>query len=90
MPLLVFLKKKEDDEEDVVLVCNTKAVLFLPVVLRVAVELGVKKSSDRGGLLSHTSDEVTIMDNLMMSGTASSNQESHELIDEQLLQVLNN
>jgi hypothetical protein len=85
MPLLVFLK---NDEEDDVRLCNTKAVSFLPIVLSVAVELGVKNAYDRGGLLSHTPDEVTIMDNLMMSGTETSNLESQVLFDEQLLQVL--
>jgi hypothetical protein len=83
MPLLVLLKKEAD-----VRVCNMKAVSFLPVVLWVAVEFGVKKSADRGGLLSHTHDGVTIMDSLMMSGTESSNHEYHESFDEQLLQVL--
>jgi hypothetical protein len=84
MPLLVFLKNEKD-----VRVCNTMAVSFLPVVLRVAVELGVKKCANQGGLRSHTHDGVTIMmDSLIMSETKSSNHECHESIDEQLLQVL--
>jgi hypothetical protein len=88
MPLLVLQKYDEDDEEDGVWVCNTKAVSFLPVILSVAVELGVKNSLERGGLLSHTNDGITILDSLMMSGTESRNQKCQESIDEQFLQVL--
>jgi hypothetical protein len=92
MPLLIFLKKEEDDEEDNekgdVLVCNRKAVSFLPIVLRVAVELGVKEPHERGGLLSHTYNDISIMDRLMMSGTEYSKTEYLESIDEQFLQVL--
>ncbi|OEU12597.1 hypothetical protein FRACYDRAFT_243850 [Fragilariopsis cylindrus CCMP1102] len=70
--------------------CNAKAVSFLPLVARLAIEIGVfDEQQSRGGLLFDGEDHpgFRILHNLMRSDQRRS-QEHHEYIDDKYLQVL--
>ena len=69
--------------------CNSKAVPFIPLLVRIAIELGLYEEQNRGGLLIEDEDGANVLQNLMRSDTIErNNQEHHALVDEKYLQVL--
>jgi hypothetical protein len=69
--------------------CNMKAASFIPLVVRLAIELGLFEEQDRGGLLCENNDENNILQYLISSDSPKhDNQERHELVDTKNLQVL--
>jgi hypothetical protein len=66
--------------------CNVKAVSFIPLLLRLAIELGLYEEDERGGLLCED-----VLHHLMASDSPKlelHNQEHHESVDTKYLQVL--
>jgi hypothetical protein len=72
--------------------CNVKTVSFVPVVARLAIELGSFEEQYRGGLLCQDSNSENVLKRLMCTHTVperlESNREHHELADTKYLQVL--
>jgi hypothetical protein len=69
--------------------CNRKAVPFIPLLVRIAIELGLYEEQNRGGLLIEDEDGVNVLQNLMLSDKiVRNNQEHHACVDEKYLQVL--
>jgi hypothetical protein len=72
--------------------CNVKAISFIPIVARVAIELGVlfDGEEERGGLLCYDNENDNVLQNLMNSDfpIQLGNREYHEPIDDKYLQVL--
>jgi hypothetical protein len=69
--------------------CNEKAVYFVPIVARLAIELGLFEEEDRGGLLCQDFEGDNVLQNLMYSDTKLLyNWEHHEHVDDIYLQVL--
>ncbi|OEU12758.1 hypothetical protein FRACYDRAFT_244031 [Fragilariopsis cylindrus CCMP1102] len=66
--------------------CNVKAVSFIPLLLRLAIEFGLFEEDERGGLLCED-----VLHHLMDSDNTElelHNQEHHESVDTKYLQVL--
>jgi hypothetical protein len=71
--------------------CNVKTVSFVPVVARLAIELGSFEEQYRGGLLCADQAGNNVLRRLMctyMPDHLRSNREHHELADTKYLQVL--
>jgi hypothetical protein len=82
--LLAFTRRDEDDWA-----CNMKAVSFIPLVARLAIELGLFEEQYQGGLLCPDHAGENILENLMRTDqTERHNREHHEPIDDKYLQVL--
>jgi hypothetical protein len=66
-----------------------KAVPFIPILVRIAIELGVYEEQNQGGLLIEDEDGVNVLQNLMLSDKIERNtQEHHARVDGKYLQVL--
>jgi hypothetical protein len=69
--------------------CNLKAVSFVPLVARIAIELGLFEKQERGGLLCSQDDNNNALQNLVrIEMIERNNREHHELVDDKYLQVL--
>jgi hypothetical protein len=71
--------------------CNVKTVSFVPVVARLAIELGSFEEQYRGGLLCADDDGNNVLNILMctdMPERHKNNRKHHELADTKYLQVL--
>jgi hypothetical protein len=66
-----------------------KAVSFLPLLARLAIELGLFEEEERGGLLIKSDYDDNVLQNLMRSGTSERNNMGHHVtMDAKYLQVL--
>jgi hypothetical protein len=70
--------------------CNLEAVLFIPLLVRLAIELGVFGEQFRGGLLcrDESLDENFLQNSMRSDLTELHNREHYETIDNKYLQVL--
>jgi hypothetical protein len=85
-PIQYLVAYADNEDEDINLMCNTKAASFIPLLVRLAIELGLFEEQDRGGLLCEDSAGSNILQNLVNRNDG--NQERHELVDTKYLQVL--
>ena len=76
-----FISGSDDDA------CNLKAVSFLPLVARLAIEFGLFSDKKRGGLLTKDSYDYTTMKNLITAGQTK-RQQHVELVDDKCLLVM--
>ncbi|OEU06240.1 hypothetical protein FRACYDRAFT_255614 [Fragilariopsis cylindrus CCMP1102] len=84
---LLALAHYEDGDRQ----CNVKAVLFIPILARVAIEFGLFEEDERGGLLCQDIDGNNGLHLLMASDNTElelPNQEHHDSVDTKYLQVL--
>ena len=70
--------------------CNTKAALFIPLFAGLAIELGLFKEEERGGLLCERHIDRNVLHDLMRNDTIieTRNQEHHKSIDTKYLRIL--
>jgi hypothetical protein len=74
------------NEDDIIWGCNVNAVSFVPLVARLAMELGLFEEEERGGLLCNGEN---VLNDFMLSDQSNiNNREHHEPIDDKYLQVL--
>jgi hypothetical protein len=72
-----------------ILFCNMKAVSFIPVLARVAIELGLFEEKDRGGLLRNAyMYGYNVLQRLMCNDTFDRDNPEHRQVDDKYLQVL--
>jgi hypothetical protein len=84
--LLLYLPYMQDGNRDRV-ICNLKAVSFIPLVARLSIEFGFFQEVERGGLILF--GHVSIMNVLLeLMNSAVENQEHHELADDKYLLVV--
>ncbi|OEU18796.1 hypothetical protein FRACYDRAFT_237076 [Fragilariopsis cylindrus CCMP1102] len=87
--LLALVRKEVGDDEEGDWQCNPKAIAFVPLVSRLAIEFGLFEEKERGGLLYHGCFVNNVIQNLIRSDeTELPNQEHHEYVDTKYLQVL--
>ena len=69
--------------------CNVKAVSFIPLIARIAIEFDLFEEEERGGLLCEDG-KINVLQDLMLSDnqTELSNQEHNEYLDTKYLQLL--
>ena len=73
---------------------NVKAVAFIPLLARLAVELGSFEEEERGGLLCKNNMNINVLQNLMNSDKGRPEnlhhnpREYHEVVDDNYFQVL--
>jgi hypothetical protein len=71
--------------------CNMKAVPFIPVLLKFAIEFGVFKEKKRGGLLcENDASGNNPLQDLVRTDKVDSNREHHEAVDDKYLAVIKN
>ena len=70
--------------------CNLKAVSFVPLVARIAIELGLFEKQERGGLLCSQDDNNNALQNLVRIDYVYTvySRKLRELVDDKYLQVL--
>jgi hypothetical protein len=84
--LLAFARNDDRDWQ-----CNVSRVSFIPLVARLAIDLGLFEEDKRGGLLCKGEQNKNVLQQLMISdkiGNANPNPPYHESIDTKYLQVL--
>jgi hypothetical protein len=84
-------EEEEEEGEETCYRCNVKTVSFVPVVARLAIELGSFEEQYRGGLLCADDDGNNVLNILMCTINPKrhkNNWEHHELADTKYLQVL--
>jgi hypothetical protein len=67
---------------------NLKALSFIPLVVRLSIELGLFEEQERGGLLSELGGYNPLESLVLNDQTKHYNREHHEPIDDKCLQVL--
>ncbi|OEU06163.1 hypothetical protein FRACYDRAFT_273134, partial [Fragilariopsis cylindrus CCMP1102] len=77
------------DEDDGCWRCNLKAVSFIPIVARLAIEFGLFEEVERGGLLSIDDQSYNVLHHLMFSNPIErdNREQHHEAIDDKYFQV---
>jgi hypothetical protein len=71
------------------IMCSINDVSFIPLLARLAIELGLFEEQDRGGLLCKDTSDNNILHYLMLSDlTKIINRERHEAIEDKYLHVL--
>ena len=84
LQLLAFTRHEDDTWW-----CSLKVVSFIPLLARLAIELGLFEEQERGGLLCQDIDSKNILENLMGSDpTEIDNREHHEPVDDEYLNFL--
>jgi hypothetical protein len=85
-PIQYLVEYADNVDEDIHLMCNTKAASFIPLLVRLAIELGLFEEQDRGGLLCEDCVGNITLQNLVIRNDG--NNERHELVETKYLQVL--
>ncbi|OEU08103.1 hypothetical protein FRACYDRAFT_250326 [Fragilariopsis cylindrus CCMP1102] len=86
--LLAFPRYEDSDGK---YQCNVKTVLFIPVVARIAIELGLFEEEERGGLLFDDDNGGNVLHQLMFTDQTiegDNREQQHEAVDDKFLQVL--
>ncbi|OEU10848.1 hypothetical protein FRACYDRAFT_246721 [Fragilariopsis cylindrus CCMP1102] len=84
----------KNDADVFFVICNVKAVSFIPLIARLALELGLfeeeeeEEEEERGGLLSEGNSGFNVLRNLILSDNQLYTQEHHEYVDDKYLRIL--
>jgi hypothetical protein len=70
------------------MICNVKAVYFVPLLARPAIQFGLFEEQERGGLLCQDNMYKNVLQDLVNSDTVLNNCEHHEHVSSKYLQVL--
>ena len=83
-----YLASIQNDVDLLFVICNVKAVSFIPLIARLALELGLFEEEERGGLLLKGNGGSNVLRNLMLSDNRLYTREHHESVDDKYLRIL--